>query len=332
MLGAMETWRTGTLTVRPYREGDEDALVDFYTREPVLEFLGEAMRIPDRAAATAFIAHVHTRHGHYPAGSPFGYWTVTKAIDGVERTVATAMLKPAPDAARVPTEDIEVGWHVHPDFWRQGIATELARALIERGFTRTDETVLHAVIDTGNGASRSVARRAGMHRIGVTSKFYGLTLEQYVIDRASWAQRTEAIRRAFSVAIFARHEGRVLLVKHKRLGTWLPVGGEVEANETPLEAARRELFEETGLEGAFPEVDDLSGAPLGLIGYEEHVAGKKGLHLNFCFLCDVDGGDVKLDDSLEGHRWCSIDDGPWDEAPLNVRQLVSRALRRSSSR
>ena len=32
-------------------------------------------------------------------------------------------------------------------------------------------------------------------------------------------------RRAFSVSVFARHEGRLLLIKHKRLGTWLPVGG-----------------------------------------------------------------------------------------------------------
>ena len=331
----METWHTGSLTIRPYSDGDEDALVDFYTRDPVLEFLGEAMRIPDRPAASAFIEQVHERHGHYPAGSPFGYWTVTQPVDGRERTVATAMLKPAPevvrapgrDAARVPTADIEVGWHVHPDFWRRGIATELARALLERGFTRTGEQVLHAVIDAGNGASRSVARRAGMHHLGATSKFYGLTLEHYVIDRSSWERRASAMRRAFSVAIFARHEGRVLLVKHKRLGTWLPVGGEVEPGETPLEAARRELFEETGLEGTFPSIDDLSGAPPGLLGYEEHVAGKKGLHLNFCFVCDVGSRQVRLDDSLEGHRWVSEGDGPWDEAPENVRQLVARALR-----
>ena len=43
-------------------------------------------------------------------------------------------------------------------------------------------------------------------------------------------------RRALSVAIFVRRTagpdaGRVLLIKHRRLATWLPVGGEVEAGE-----------------------------------------------------------------------------------------------------
>lgn len=52
------------------------------------------------------------------------------------------------------------------------------------------------------------------------------------------------VRRAFSVAVYARRGDRVLVIEHRRLRTWLPIGGELEAGETPLEAARRELREE----------------------------------------------------------------------------------------
>ena len=65
-------------------------------------------------------------------------------------------------------------------------------------------------------------------------------------------------RRAFSVAVYARRGGpggTLLVIFHKRLQTWLPCGGEIEAGETPLEAAARELREESCLVGRFGPVD-----------------------------------------------------------------------------
>jgi 8-oxo-dGTP diphosphatase len=113
-------------------------------------------------------------------------------------------------------------------------------------------------------------------------------------------------------------------VRHRRLGTWLPVGGEIEPGETPLEAARRELREETGLEGRFPAGLGVDGTPPGLIGYEEHPAGSKGLHMNFAFVADVDGRDLASCDEWSEARWVASADDL--DCPLNVRELVRLAL------
>lgn len=43
-------------------------------------------------------------------------------------------------------------------------------------------------------------------------------------------------------------DGKVLLLKHKKLGVWLYPGGHVDADEIPTETAVRETLEETGYE------------------------------------------------------------------------------------
>jgi 8-oxo-dGTP pyrophosphatase MutT (NUDIX family) len=48
----------------------------------------------------------------------------------------------------------------------------------------------------------------------------------------------------FTVAIFVVHQHRVLLIRHRKLDKWLPLGGHVELDEYPDQAALREAREE----------------------------------------------------------------------------------------
>jgi len=60
----------------------------------------------------------------------------------------------------------------------------------------------------------------------------------------------------FTVEAFVVYEDRVLLIYHKQLHKWLPLGGHIELDEDPEQALFREIREESGL-----EVDILSQKP-----------------------------------------------------------------------
>lgn len=51
-----------------------------------------------------------------------------------------------------------------------------------------------------------------------------------------------------TVEVFIVFENKVLLRLHKKLNKWLSVGGHIEQYENPVEAAKREVMEEVGLE------------------------------------------------------------------------------------
>lgn len=52
----------------------------------------------------------------------------------------------------------------------------------------------------------------------------------------------------FTVAIFVVHDRKILVIHHRKLNKWLPLGGHIELDEDPEQAALREAKEESGLD------------------------------------------------------------------------------------
>jgi RimJ/RimL family protein N-acetyltransferase len=84
------------------------------------------------------------------------------------------LFKPLPNGVG----EVEVGWHLHPDSWGYGYATEAARAVIERGFDAGLPEV-YAVVRPGNEASLAVCSRLGMQPLGLFRRWYDVDLEAF---------------------------------------------------------------------------------------------------------------------------------------------------------
>lgn len=58
--------------------------------------------------------------------------------------------------------DVEIGWRLLPDYWRQGLATEAAEATLDYGFCRWNSPRVIAIAQIPNRASIRVMEKIGM--------------------------------------------------------------------------------------------------------------------------------------------------------------------------
>lgn len=128
------------------------------------------------------------------------------------------------------------------------------------------------------------------------------------------------MEKQFTSTVFIIDNDRVLLIFHRKLQKWLPPGGHMNANETPPEAAKREAFEETGLEIAFIRQENIWVQHWNASSFErpylcllEEVPafGDKPAHqhIDFIYLAYTVGGKiVRNETETDGIRWFSLEE------------------------
>jgi ADP-ribose pyrophosphatase YjhB (NUDIX family) len=144
----------------------------------------------------------------------------------------------------------------------------------------------------------------------------------------------------FTVSVFAVHEAKVLLVAHKKLGKWLPLGGHIEIGEDPEQAVYREVREESGLEielcgerppGEFPGTKFLV-APAFLDVHDIHGDHR---HIGMIYFARAASAQVRLASAEhDGIRWFSLEDlgdARWAIPPA-IQFYGREAIRRLSPR
>jgi len=139
----------------------------------------------------------------------------------------------------------------------------------------------------------------------------------------------------FTVSLFIVHEERVLLVHHRALQKWLPVGGHIELDEDPEAAALREAREETGLEIQLigerpPTTEDGTRALISPRFLDIHRISEAHEHIGMIYFARVLSGDLTL--AAREHfavRWCSSRELDELNPPLSnaIRWYCEQALK-----
>jgi len=118
----------------------------------------------------------------------------------------------------------------------------------------------------------------------------------------------------FTVAIFVVHNDQVLLIHHRRLNQWLPLGGHIELDEDPEAAALREAKEESGLEVELlgerpPTTGPGTRALIAPRFLDIHRITDSHEHIGMIYWARPKNGTLRLArDEHHDIRWCSLAD------------------------
>jgi ribosomal-protein-alanine N-acetyltransferase len=83
------------------------------------------------------------------------------------------------------TEDVEIGYRLHPDYWNRGLMTEAARAVRDHAFRDLKLPRVISLIHPENTASLRVAEKNGM-TVEKEIIFRGFPTKVFALSREQW--------------------------------------------------------------------------------------------------------------------------------------------------
>jgi RimJ/RimL family protein N-acetyltransferase len=166
---------TARVVLREFTRDDVDDIYALDSDPRVMRYIGDGS-VSTRDDASAAIERSLKRYADTPG---LGAWHARRRDTGA--FIGWVSLKHAGEST-----DIEVGYRLMAGAWGQGFATELARAMLERGFGLLALDRIIGVTHPENLASQRVLRKIGMADEG-WGHYYDQDLRLFAIDRDRFA-------------------------------------------------------------------------------------------------------------------------------------------------
>jgi len=149
-------------------------------------------------------------------------------------------------------------------------------------------------------------------------------------DERADLQGATPITRDFTATTFVVHEGRTLLLLHRKLGKWFPPGGHIDPHELPDQAAIREVREESGLEVEFLSRASVLG-PVRVLPQPYCILlediSPVHQHIDLIYFAHVSGGSLAhAEREAHAARWLSWEELGSPEIAEDIRELGRRAI------
>lgn len=183
----MTILHTPRLRLEPFVESHLDGLNAMNRLPEVMHYLGGQPETRDETAAwIAGVQRCWTAWGT-------GWWALV--LPANSRVAGAGCIQHARRQAELPADleslrrnPLEIGWRLHPDFWRQGLASEAALRMADFAFDRLAARELIATSHPENAASLRVMDRLGMRDRGI-EVWYGEPGPTRAVSREDWLKR-----------------------------------------------------------------------------------------------------------------------------------------------
>ena len=130
----------------------------------------------------------------------------------------------------------------------------------------------------------------------------------------------------FTASAWILNEGRdkALMTHHKKLNMWLQLGGHADGNTDLLNVARREVFEESGIEKIQLLNDGIFDVDIHLVPKFKDQPSHKHFDIRFIFEANENNKEISFNHESYNVLWIKLDEIKNYNSEISIRKMIEK--------